>query len=645
MLLDLATNQERTLASGYLDRAPFLADQPFAFSPDSKWLAYLDYGPNMFRNVQIVPVAGGSSRPASFLANVNTDSLSWSGDGKFLMMVTGQRTEPSQIVRVDLVLQTPKLREEQFRELFRETPKPAPDTNAKSDDTKPAEKPPAPAKKPPVVEVDLSGIRDRIRVVPVGLDAEGLVISPDGKWLAFLAALADVQNVYIYSTDELATEPPIAKQVSATSGRKRALQWSSDSKELWYLDGGKIAAATIDPVKTRSLAAAAEMDVDFAREKNEAFKQAWTYLRDVFFDPKMNGVDWTAQREIYAPRVAAAKTGDDFRRLLSLMVGDLNASHLGASAPPDQSRPSTGRLGLFFAPDEYDTRGVLKISEVVPLSPADVAKIRVGEQVVAIDGTPVTASTNLDSLLDYKIGKRTVVTVASAADGSGKREVALQPINWAAERALVYRDWVNRNRDYVARVSGGRLGYVHMYDMGSASLEKLYVDLDAENRAHDGVVIDLRNNHGGFVNAYALDVFARRPYLTMTSRDMPPSAARSVLGQRSLEKPTILVINRHSLSDAEDFTEGYRTLKLGEVVGEPTAGWIIYTSGVALVDGTILRLPGTRITDSRGQDMEMNPRPVDKFVKREIGESYEKKDSQLDAAVTELLANLSRTQK
>src|ERR1051326_8043768 len=177
---------------------------------------------------------------------------------------------------------------------------------------------------------------------------------------------------------------------------------------------------------------------------------------------------------------------------------------------------------------------------------------------------------------------------------------------------LTYRAWGNANRDYVNPISNGRLGYVHMYDMSYGSLQKLYLDLDAENRAHDGVVIDIRNTHGGFVNAYAIDVFARRSYFSMTPRGFDqPSGARTVLGQRALERPTILVINRHTLSDGEDFTEGYRSLKLGKVVGEPTAGWIIYTSAVPLSDGSTVRLPSVRTRDSRGEDMEMHPRPVD----------------------------------
>src|SRR5205085_7317128 len=142
------------------------------------------------------------------------------------------------------------------------------------------------------------------------------------------------------------------------------------------------------------------------------------------------------------------------------------------------------------------------------------------------------------------------------------------------------------------------------------------------------VVVDIRNNNGGFVNAYALDVLARRGYLGMQPRGTTAAApARTLLGQRALEAPTVLVVNQHSLSDAEDFTEGYRALKLGPVVGEPTAGWIIYTSNMTLFDGTTLRVPFIRITDSEGKDMERHPRPVDVRVDRPIGEGYTGKDT------------------
>ncbi len=182
-----------------------------------------------------------------------------------------------------------------------------------------------------------------------------------------------------------------------------------------------------------------------------------------------------------------------------------------------------------------------------------------------------------------------------------------------------------------------------MVDMGAGSLNQLYLDLDSENRGRDGVVIDVRHNNGGFVNAYALDVLARRGYLTMRYRGSSVLApARSILGQRSLERPTILVTDQHSLSDAEDFTEGYRSLGLGRVVGEPTSGWIIYTSGGTLIDGSALRMPFITVFGSDGEVMEMHPRPVDVPVVRPVGESYAGVDTQLDAAVRELLAQIGR---
>jgi tricorn protease len=132
--------------------------------------------------------------------------------------------------------------------------------------------------------------------------------------------------------------------------------------------------------------------------------------------------------------------------------------------------------------------------------------------------------------------------------------------------------------------------------------------------------------------------------LTITIRGVPTGNGRVQFGgQRALGKPTILVINQQSLSDAENFTEGYRKLKLGKVVGEPTAGWLIATSNVSLIDGTVVRLPLGAIRSGDGQLMEQNPRPVDIAVKRPVGESYTGVDSQLDRAVAELLKEIPKT--
>jgi C-terminal processing protease CtpA/Prc len=431
----------------------------------------------------------------------------------------------------------------------------------------------------------------------------------------------------------------VARQLTSTPGSKGSAWFTPDSKEVVYLDRGRVFNVTLEKREPKPIAVSAELDVDFSREKLESFRQAWTYLRDQFFDEQMNGVDWNAVRAAYEPRIKGARTPDEMRRIISLMLGELNASHMGISAPPGETQTATGRLVIDVDRAEYESAGRLRITNVVPLGPAALAGIKPGEYLVRVDGHAIGPRANLDALLSHTIDRRVPVSVA-AGPSATPRDIVVKPVNQTTEKGLRYRQWVEQRRDYVAKASGGRLGYVHMYDMSETALAQLMIDLDAENQSRDGVVIDVRNNNGGFVNVYAIDVLSRRGYFNMLRRGFETVSSRSLLGQRALERPTILVTNQHSLSDAEDFTEGYRTLKLGKVVGEPTAGWIIFTGGVTLIDGSVLRMPSYKIFASDGTPMEMHPRPVDVAVTRPVGESYAQKDSQLDAAVAELLKQI-----
>ncbi|HVG28422.1 MAG TPA: LpqB family beta-propeller domain-containing protein [Pyrinomonadaceae bacterium] len=662
-VMNVATKEQRVVATATFDRPPLTGDRPFVWSPDGKWIAFMPVEARLFRNVHVVRADGGArdaARPVSFIANTNVNSISWSPDGTFILFDTGQRTETAQLARVDLIPRTPRFREDQFRDLFREeSPRPTPRQPDQQRPPAPQPEPSPPATPSPSpspspagagegdkkavknVEVVFDGIRRRLSLLPTGLNVNYHTISPDGKWVAMIAIAANQQNLYVYSLDELSREPAVAKQLTSTPGGKGLAHFSPDSKELFFVDQGRLSVVNLEG-RVRPLAVSAEMDVDFAKEKMEVFREAWTWLRDHFYDPQFHGANWERVRAEYEPRVAGARTPDEMRRLLQLMVGELNSSHTGVGAPFSAGAGiSTGRLGVRFDRTEYERNGRLRVSEVIPLGPVDLARnVKVGDYLLAVEGAPVTARTNLDELLSYKINRRVNLTVASSADGADRREVAVRPINGATEKGLLYRKWVDENRAYVERVSNGRLGYVHMFDMGEASLAQLYVDLDAANHSREGVVVDVRNNNGGFVNPYAIDVLARRGYLTMTERNRIAAPARTVLGQRALELPTILVTNQHSLSDAEDFTEGYRALKLGKVVGEPTAGWIIFTWNQAMIDGSSVRLPRAKITDNTGADMELNPRPVDVQVTRPIGETLSGRDSQLDTAVRELLQQL-----
>lgn len=636
IVIDLATKKELSIAKAALSFNPISTGGDYSWSPDGKHIAYAAFGQKALRNVYIVPAAGGTSKPVSFLGNTFGGDVVWGKDGTSILFVTTQRTEDAQVARIDLQPRIPRFREEQFLDLFTD-----PSTTAK---TKPD----------PAVDsltattsdskgIVYEGIRDRLSLLPLGMDVQAIDISKDGNTLIVVAFNADQTNIYSYSLDELSKEAPVMKQLTSTPGYKSLIQLSNDGKEVYYIENGRINSVNIDNKQTKNIAVTAEMMTDFNERKMEVFNQAWEMQNKGFYDEKFHGADWNTIKTQYQPYIAGSQTADEMRRLLSLMVGELNASHTGVGFNGGPQSVSVGKLGLRFDRKTFEQSGELKVTDMIASGPAALTgKIRIGDIIRSVDGKRIDQNTNLDALLENKVNRRVILSVVSAGGNSSPAEVAIKPVNTNTEKGLLYKQWVQDNRDYVAKISNGRLGYVHMFDMGQSSLDQLHLDIDAQNHSKDGVIVDVRNNNGGFVNAYAIDVLSRKGYLNMQVRGLEEAPGRIQLGQRALDAPTILVTNQHSLSDAEDFTEGYRALGLGKVVGEPTAGWIIFTSNITLFDGTVVRLPFIKITDTKGNNMELAPRPVDIPVTNALGSTN---DAQIDIAVKELMKDIEGKKK
>ena len=653
-VMDMSTRQEKLVAKGYIARPPYTSTGNISWSPDGNWIAYGSYGVKNFYNVNVVPAAGGESKPVSFLANTNGGNLCWSPNGKFILFTTNQRFETSKIARIDLVPQYPRFREEQFQQMFTEqTTSPASPVNIATPKTATAsklspidslQKTLGGTKRPALdVKIITEGIRQRASLLPLDVSVNDIEISKDGNTLLVSAG----SNLYTYSLNDLAAEAPTLRPLTTSSetgggggrglGGRSDAQFSADGKEVYYLSQGRIESISIDSKSVKPLTVTAEMDIDFNKEKLAIFEQAWNALNKGFYDDHFHGKNWNEVKSEYAPLVAATNTPEELRRLLTLMVGELNSSHTGVSGG-GAAQAATGRLGVLFDRAAYESKGEYKITEILTLGAVDLAgNVHVGDYLTAIDDKILTTDDNIDQLLQNKINHRVILTLTS---GTKSYKATIRPTNQSTEKGLLYRAWVEQQRKYVDKISNGKLGYIHLYDMSDNSLAQLYIDLDAENQGKEGVVVDIRNNNGGYINASALDVITRKSYLTMTDRGLFAAPARAKLGQRALELPTILVVNQHSLSDAEDFTEGYKTMGLGKVVGEPTGGWIIYTTDFPLIDGSSVRMPFSRITDHEGKDMEMYPRTVDIQVSRQLGEGNAK-DSQLDVAVKELLQQLS----
>jgi len=635
------TASERTLFSGQVD--PNWTSTPPVWSPDGQYVAFINVDPKSFANVFVVPAAGGAARQVSFLANGQTGGLAWSPDGKYILFSSGQRAEPQRIARIDLLPHVPSFREDVFRGLFGPGEQPGTPEADKPASERPAKEAAKSATdaKPKIAPVRIAweGLRQRATFLPLGMDAYSPTIASDGKTLVFVANVGGSQNFYSYNLDELASEPPRPKQLTSSPGPKGGFGLSADGKSLWYLDGGKVMSLPIpDGGSAKPLPARAEFSVEFDREKQVVFDEAWSLLNTYFYDPGYHGVDWAATRAKWQPYVTGSRTPSELRRNIGLMIGEFNASHSGISMPGAVENNRVGDIGIAFDRAAYDANGALVVRDVVPLGPAAVTgKIAPGDRIVSVDGVD-TAGRNFDQLLERKVGKQVALGVQSAS--GARTTVTVQPASDDVVTGLRYRGWVEERRALIERLSGGRLGYVHIPDMGDGSLDQLQIDLDAANQSKQGVVVDVRNNNGGYVHGRVLDILSRSNFLSMTQRGMTRFPARQALGQRALGLPTVVLANESTLSDGEDFMEGYRALGLGKMVGQDSAGWIIYTSNVGLIDGSLVRVPSLLIEGVNLDNMEITPRKVDIYSQRPLGDTVRGEDTQLAAGVKVLLDQL-----
>ncbi|MEO7658659.1 MAG: peptidase S41, partial [Pyrinomonadaceae bacterium] len=204
------SKQQREVCKIFSDTAPLLGGDTLKWSPDGKWLAFLTQSPETrsYTNVSVVPAAGGTPRLISFLSNSNSGAIAWSPDGTYILFDSSQRTEDGVVARIDLKLRTPRFREDQFRDLFKqENPKEMrPSVPPPSADPQPtvSPSPTAPPEKKDeskVTEIDFADIRKRLSFINTNVDSNGAVISPDGKTLLVLATAEGQFNLYTITLD------------------------------------------------------------------------------------------------------------------------------------------------------------------------------------------------------------------------------------------------------------------------------------------------------------------------------------------------------------------------------------------------------------------------------------------------------------
>ncbi len=614
----------------------------FSWSPDGQWLAFSSLDNDFNRDVFLVR-RDGSMFPFNLSANPRPDlSPAWSPDGRKLCFVSQRdeeggdlwwvwlRAEDADQTAEDRILRDdppPPLKEEKQEEKEEKD-----EEEQKKDQKKKKEK--------VEVEIDLVGIRDRFhRAYASQKSVRSPIWSLDSKQVYFNSSHEGSAALYSIGIPDGGSVKKIA------SGSSAVLEWNRKSKKMLRVVSGVPATLTSSGTST-SLTFATEFPVDLKQRRLEVFNEAWATMRDRFYDPNLKGLDWDAQGDRYRQVAVSRRDDIEFATIINRMIGELNASHQRFSPASRWSKRirATGVPGWSLEAD--DESGRYRIRSILPGTPAAAEEVdlQVGDQLVTIDGEAVAAGSNLSYLLEGKVGSRIVFTMARGDEPH--RRVILRPISNNSYRSLLYSHWQQQRREMVGKLSGNRLGYLHIQGMNQSSLDRFSVQLYEAGHGKEGLIIDVRENGGGWTTDLLLAALTRTPHAYTIPRAGGKGYPNDRLVAPSWTRPIAVICNQNSFSNAEIFSHAIRNLGRGALVGVPTAGGVISTGSQTLLDGSRIRVPFRGwYTIPGGVDMELNGAIPDLLV-RSLPEDEERRlDRQLEATILRLLEDLPERRK
>ncbi len=553
-------------------------------------------------------------------------------------------------------------------------PAPPTATEAKAGEAKPETEKPAAEKTPPVVAIDFEGIHDRIRRITIPDSFEsGLLWSPDSKKLAFNATVDGKRGVYSIEF------PDNLRPTSLTTSPGTSATWLSEGNQIvWLISGTPTSTSPGGRTSTYSFSAAQE--VNRGERFRACFDQCWRTMRDRFYDNRLGNKNWDEIRRKYSDAAAASVDELQLATVVSLMLGELNGSHLGFTpmrsggsdpdlelllgdpsfdslalwrdgepdpeptppAPPrgpSSWRPTTAHLGLRFDPDHKGPG--LKVRDVISGSPASkqASLVKAGELVLTIDGVTVDPAYDLTQILNGRLDRDLRLTVRDAK--GTERQVTIRPVTYGSVTNTLYDEWVAATRKKVEEASQGKLGYLHIRAMSDPSFVKFDEDLYFAGAGKDGLIIDVRENGGGSIADHLLTALTQPVHAITLGRSGGPGYPQDRKIYATWNKPIIVLCNQNSFSNAEIFSHAVKTLKRGKLVGVPTAGGVISTGAARIMDMGMIRTPGRGwyLPDS-GEDMELNGAVPDFVLWPEPGQMPKGEDIQLAKAIEVLAADV-----
>jgi len=646
----------------------------YVWAPRGNFLAFTMANQNQFAGVNIWSAADGQVRRVTE-ESFNSYNPAWDPQGNYLYYLSDREFAP-QLSNIEFNYATNRPTYIYALALRKDVKHPFPPesdevTVAKGDDgakpaqspspaEKPAETPAAPApaespkpeaapKPPATMTIDFDGLADRVARVPLGADNYGGLAAKTGHLLYVVGGA----GYYGRQSDRNAS-----LRIYAIKDRKettlvddmRGYVLSDDGSKVLVAQGSGFNLYDATPLGERSRKAVSTgglyVDRVPSEEWNQIFNEVWRRYRDWFYVSNMHGYDWVALREQYKPLLKYVAHRSDLNYVISEMIAELTVQHAYIDGG-DFQIPQRPRYGLPGARFELDKQsGRYRISKIFggenaediyrsPLTEVGV-NVSVGDYVLAIDGEELKPSDDPYRLLRNKSDNPVQLTVNKVPSMQGARTVSYRPIT--DEQNLIYLSWVDGNREKVSKATNGRVGYLHVPDMGAAGIRE-FIKWYYPQLQKEALIVDVRANGGGNVSRMLIERLRRKLLGVNYSRT---SDEGTTYPDGVFIGPMVALLDENSASDGDIFPSMFREAGLGPLIGKRSWGGVVgITNRGTLIDGGVVNVPEFGLASKNGEwiiegygvdpDIEVDNDPQSVIAG---------KDPQLERAITEIMARL-----
>ncbi len=502
---------------------------------------------------------------------------------------------------------------------------------------------------PQEIRIDFDGIETRVARVPI--EADNI-----SRLTATKTALLYVVNGAPYYSRQSERRPVLTsyslkdRRASVILDNAGNFAMSRDQKKLITNAGGfAIYDVAANAQSTRKPVSLDGLQVDRVprEEWEQIFDEVWRRYRDYFYVKNMHGYDWQALHDQYKPLVAYVDHRADLNYVIQEMISELSVQHTYIAGGDFQipARTPVALAGAEFTLDSAS--GKYKISKIYqgeneeatyrsPLTEIGV-DAKVGEYVLAIDGDELRGDDDPYRMLRGKADRPVTLTLAASATGAGSHHATYRPLT--GETDLDYLDMVLANQKRVTQLSGGKVGYIHIPDMGAPGLRE-FIKWYYPQIRKEGFVVDVRANGGGNVSRMLIERL-RRQLLGMNyarTSEIPATYPDQVF-----VGPMAAILDEYSSSDGDIFPYMFRQAKLGPLVGKRSWGGVVgINGGVPLIDGGQINVPTSALASADGQwVIEGHGVDPDIEVENDAASVIAGKDNQLERAVQEVMKQMA----